>query len=120
MNILRIAMIVLAALYILPVALTALISLGPVDADDRWAQMVYAAVHPLGAAALMVLAATRLQSRVLVAPMTALLAVNIVADIAIAAEIALGFTKGDWWLSLAFSIMPAIGLLYTATLRRSA
>ena len=49
-----------------------------------------------------------------------LLAVNVVADLTFAQLIAGGSVKGDWWLPLIFSVVPAIGIVYALTLFRTA
>ena len=42
-----------------------------------------------------------------------LLLVNIAADVSMAALIAAGAVRGDWYLPLTFSVVPAAALPYT-------
>ena len=72
-------------------------------------------LHPPGALGLLVLmfvprlAATDLRIIVL------LLVLNVVADLVLAAFIAQGSVKGEWWLALVFGVVPAIGIVYVVT-----
>ena len=49
----------------------------------------------------------------------ALLTVNIVADLCTAQLIATGVVRGDWELAVAFSVVPAIGIVYALALLRT-
>ncbi len=77
------------------------------DAGEIWWRAAFV-VHPLTAILLLVLVLTPSRSVAMAA--TALIALNIVADVATAASIASGAIKGDWWLPLIFSIVPLVVL----------
>ena len=89
------------------------------DGGDVWSRLLLILIHPLCAAGLLLLVLMpRLASSVVVA-IAGLLAVNIVADLAFAQMIAAGTVKGDWWLPLIFSVIPAIGIIYALILLRA-
>lgn len=115
MQVFRIAMIALAA------AQAALVGLGMLtgafaDGGYWWERLPMLLAHPAAAAALIVLAAQARPSGRLAGIALALLLLNVAADASLAAAIGLGVTRGDWWLPLAFSAIPAVGVLYTLTL----
>ncbi len=108
----------LALLNALLVAFTAAVGLFA-DGGEIWERLVLSVVHPIGAAALVLLVAawTRLGGlpRTL---LVAALAVNIAVDGLLTLSILLGITRGDWWLPLVSTVVPAIGLVYFAFRRR--
>ena len=69
-------------------------------------------VHPIAAIALVLLAFVPRLPSGLVAVGMVLLGISMIADIIVSITILLGISKGDWWLPLTFSIIPAIGLIY--------
>ena len=48
--------------------------------------------------------------------LVALLTANVIADLGLAQLIAAGRVRGDWELALAFSMVPAIGIIYALAL----
>ena len=52
--------------------------------------------------------------------MMALLTANVIADLWVAQMISAGRVRGDWELALAFSVVPAIGIVYALALLRTA
>ena len=46
----------------------------------------------------------------------ALLTANVIADLRAAQLIATGVVRGDWELAVAFSVVPAIGIIYALAL----
>ena len=48
--------------------------------------------------------------------LVALLTANVIADLGLAQLIAEGSVRGDWELALAFSVVPAIGIIYALAL----
>ena len=86
------------------------------DGGTIWERLTLVVVHPLcaGRDARAGGAATSSQRGVYV--VSTLMAVNVLSDLSLVSAIALGALKGDWWLPLIFSVIPAIGLVYTLTL----
>ena len=73
-------------------------------------------LHPLGAAGVLLLVLQpRLATRPILA-LVALLTANVIADLGLAQLIAAGSVRGDWELALAFSVVPAIGIIYALAL----
>lgn len=91
------------------------------DGGTWWQYITLIVVQPLAAAALIALAAAPLGS--LTAIGQRLIATALAAVVALngfgAMMIAQGAIRGDWWLPLAFALIPAIGLAYLATLGRN-
>ncbi len=52
--------------------------------------------------------------------MMALLTANVITDLWVAQMISAGRVRGDWELALAFSVVPAIGIVYALALLRTA
>ena len=50
----------------------------------------------------------------------ALLTANVIADLRVAQLLAAGVVRGDWELLVAFSVVPAIGIIYALALLRTA
>ena len=112
-------MLVLAVIQAALAGFTALVG-SFADGGDVWSRLLLILIHPLCAAGMLLLVlAPRLASAVVVA-IAGLLAVNIVADLAFALLIAAGTVKGDWWLPLIFSVIPAIGIIYALIMLRAA
>ena len=113
----RIITLVLAVLQVLFTAFTAMVG-AFADGGDLWSRLLLIVVHPLCAVALLVLAVLPRPASAMAYAVAALLVGNIVADVTIAQLIAVGTVKGDWWLPLLFSVVPAVGLAYVLTLGR--
>ena len=73
-------------------------------------------VHPLAAAGLLVLLFLPRPTAATVLGVAALLMLNVAADLTFALMIARGTVKGDWWLPVMFSVVPAIGIVYAMAL----
>ena len=114
----RIVILVLAGLHLALALLTAVVG-NFADGGDALSRLLLTVVHPVCAVALVALLAVPRPSRGFALAVACLMAVNIVADAAVALAIATGATKGDWWLPMVFSVVPAIGIAYAvATARR--
>lgn len=83
------------------------------DGGEIWERVVLMAIHPLAAIGLLVMAFVPRIKPAGLQVIRALLALNIIADAALAALIYSGATKGDWWLPLLFAVIPVIGLGYS-------
>ena len=111
----RIITLVLAVLQVLFTAFTGMVG-AFADGGDVWSRLLLIVVHPLCAVALLVLALLPRPVPAIAYTVAALLLTNIVADVTLAQLIAVGTIKGDWWLPLTFSVVPAVGLAYALTL----
>ena len=90
------------------------------DGGDTWSRLLVTLVHPVCAAGLLLLIILPRPATAMILAIAALLAVNVLADAVVAQLIAAGTIKGDWWLPLTFSAVPAIGIVYALTLLRDA
>ena len=90
------------------------------DGGDLWSRLLVILIHPLCAAGMLLLVLLPRPATAVVLAIAGLLAVNVVADLTFAQLIAGGSVKGDWWLPLIFSVVPAIGIVYALTLLRAA
>ena len=90
------------------------------DGGDLWSRLLVVLLHPLCAAGMLLLVLLPRPSSAMILAIAGLLAVNVVADLTFAQLIAGGSVKGDWWLPLIFSVVPAIGIVYALTLFRTA
>lgn len=82
------------------------------DGGQWWERLVLVGVHPAAAVLLLILVMRKESARVLALVTTALLALNVVADVGLAAAIGSGAIKGDWALPLVFAVIPLIALPY--------
>ena len=113
----RTIVLVLAVLQVLLTAFTGMVG-AFADGGDLWSRLLLIVVHPLCAVSLLVLAVLPRPSPALAYAVAALLTGSIVADLAVALLIAADAMKGDWWLPLTFSVIPAVGLAYALTIGR--
>ncbi len=113
----RTIVLVLAVLQVLLTAFTGMVG-AFADGGDLWSRLLLIAVHPLCAVSLLVLAVLPRPSPALAYAVAALLVGNIFADLTLAQLIAVGTVKGDWWLPLTFSVIPAVGVAYALTIGR--
>ena len=111
----RIITLVLAVLQVLFTAFTGMVG-AFADGGDVWSRLLLIVVHPLCAVALLVLTLLPRPVPAIAYTVAALLMTNIVADVTLAQLIAVGTVKGDWWLPLIFSVVPAVGLAYALTI----
>ncbi len=90
------------------------------DGGDVWQRLLMSLLHPLGAAGVLLLVLLpRLATKKILA-IAALLTANVIADLRVAQLIATGVVRGDWELAVAFSVVPAIGIIYALALLRTA
>ncbi len=115
----RIAVGVLGVIHALFAGFTALVG-AFANGGDVWQRLLLVLLHPLGAAAvlLLVLRPRLATPRVLAA--VALLTLTVIADLRMAQLIAAGVVRGDWELAVAFSVVPAVGIAYGLALLRTA
>ena len=107
----RISVTVLAVIHAAFVGLTSLVG-AFANGGDVWQRLLLVLLHPLGAAGVLLLV---LRPRLATTPIlaaVALLTANVIADLGLAQLIAEGSVQGDWELALAFSVVPAIGIIY--------
>ena len=83
------------------------------DGGEWWGRAVFMGIHPAAAIGLLAMAFVPRIKPTGLQIIRALLAINIIADIALAALIYTGVSRGDWWLPLLFAIIPVVGLGYS-------
>ena len=118
MKVLRIVLMILGIVHILFVGLTAVVG-SFADGSDVWSRLLLTLLHPIAAIAILVLVFVRLPPKRITLTVVAILAINIVADVAVAGLIAGGSIKGDWPLPLTFTVIPAIAIVYAILILRS-
>ena len=101
-------------------ALAAFIALAGAFADggDVWSRLLLVLIHPVCAAGLLLLVLLPRPGTATTLTITALLVVNVGADLFTALMIWQGELRGDWWLPAIFAVIPAIGVVYALTLVR--
>ena len=115
----RISVLVLAVIHATFAGLTAMVG-AFADGGDVWQRLLMSLLHPLGAAGVLLLVLLpRLATKKILA-IAALLTANVIADLRVAQLIATGVVRGDWELAVAFSVVPAIGIIYALALLRTA
>ena len=115
---LRITLMVLGVFHILFVGLTAVVG-SFADGGDFWSRLLLILLHPIAAITILALAYIPHPPKSIANIAASILALNIVADVVVAAMIAISTIKGDWPLPLAFSITPAIALIYAVLVLRA-
>ena len=118
MKVLRIVLMVLGVVHILFVGLTAVVG-SFADGGDVWSRLLLTLLHPIAAIMILVLVFVRLPPKQIASVAVAILAINIVADVVVAALIGAGSIKGDWALPLVFSVVPALAIIYAILVLRS-
>lgn len=88
------------------------------DGGTIWERLLLVVLHPLAALSLLFLVSAPRVGAAVTATVALLLTSTVVADIALSLSIVQGTLKGDWELPLVLAVLPAIGLIYTATLLR--
>ena len=110
---------VLAVIHAAFAGLTAMVG-AFADGGDVWQRLLVSLLHPLGAAGVLLLVwLPRLDTKKILA-IVALLTANVIADLRAAQLLAAGVVRGDWELLVAFSVVPAIGIIYALALLRTA
>ena len=107
----RVLMHVLAILQMLFTAFTAMVG-AFADGGSPGERLLLVVVQPLAAVGLLVFMFSPQLSVAMVRIIVLALVVNVIADIVLAALIALGSVKGDWELPLVFAVIPALGIVY--------
>ena len=115
----RISVTVLAVSHAAFVGLTSLVG-AFANGGDVWQRLLVIFLHPLGAAGVLLLVLQPRLAKKTILALVALLAANVIADLGLAQLIAAGRVRGDWELALAFSVVPAIGIVYALALLRTA
>ena len=114
----RISVLVLAVIHAIFAGFTAVVG-AFANGGDVWERLLVILLHPLGAAGVLLLVfLPRLATKKILATV-ALLTANVIADLRAAQLIATGVVRGDWELALAFSVVPAIGIIYALALLRT-
>ena len=108
---------VLALMHLVPVAFSTLVA-GFADGGGWLERALLGLVHPITALFILVLVLSRDASPLLVRMTTGLAALNVIADVAMAAAIGTGAVRGYWWLPLMFALVPLIVLSYCYLLLR--
>ncbi len=111
----RVVMLVLAILYAVVAAFTALVGLFA-DGDDILSRLSLVLVHPLAAAALLLLVVRSTASRKTVLAIAAFLLATVAADLSFAIAIGSGAMKGSWEIPVVFAVVPTLGVLYALLL----
>ena len=107
----RISVTVLAVIHAVFAGFTALVG-AFANGGDVWQRLLVVLLHPLGAAGVLLLVLWPRLSTTTTLAVVALLTANVIADLGLAQLIAAGRVRGDWELALAFSVVPAIGIIY--------
>ena len=115
MTIFRTSVTVLAVIHAAFVGLTSLVG-AFADGGDVWQRLLLILLHPLGAAGVLLLVLRPPLARTSILALVALLTANVIADLGLAQLMAAGSVRGDWELALAFSVVPAIGIIYALAL----
>ena len=115
----RISVTVLAVIHAVFAGFTALVG-AFANSGDIWQRLVVVLLHPLGAAGVLLLVLRPRLATTTILAIVALLTANVIADLGVALLIAAGRVRGDWELAMAFSVVPAIGIVYGLTLLRTA
>ncbi len=115
----RIWVTVLAVIHTAFVGLTALVG-AFANGGDVWQRLLLVFLHPMAAVGLLLLVTRpRLAAKAILA-LVAVLTANVIADLVVALMISRGSVPGDWELALAFSVVPAVGIIYALALLRKA
>ena len=115
MKAIRATMLVLAIVQAGFAGLTALVG-AFADGGDVWSRLLLILLHPLSAAALLLLVLSPRPKAAFAVSVAGILTATVAADAALAVLIAQGAVKGDWGLPLAFAAIPTIGIAYALTL----
>ena len=107
-------MLVLAIVHALFVGLTALVG-AIADGGDIWSRLLIVLVHPLCAAGMLALFSFQRPATLAIVAAALTMVVNVAGDLSFAWLVAAGSVKGDWWLPLSFSVVPAVGIVYALT-----
>ena len=115
----RISVTMLAVIHAAFAGFTALVG-AFANGGDIWQRLLVVLLHPLGAVGVLLLVLRPRLSTTTILAVVVLLTANVIADLGLAQLIAGGSVRGDWWLALAFSVVPAIGIVYGLALLSTA
>ena len=115
MKVFRTTLLALAVVQAGFTGLTALVG-AFADGGDVWSRLLIVLLHPLSAAALLLLVLSPRPGAAFALGAAALLAAAVAADVVFAVLIAQGSVKGDWGLPLVFAAIPAAGIVYALRL----
>ena len=115
----RILVLVLAVIHAAFAGLTAMVG-AFADGGDVWQRLLVSLLHPLGAAGVLLLVWRPSLDTKQILAIVALLTANVIADLRATQLLAAGVVRGDWELAVAFSVVPAIGILYALARLRTA
>ena len=107
----RTLVLILAVFHAIFAGFTALVG-AFANGGDIWQRLLLVIVHPLGAAGVLLLVLRPRLAATNILAVVALLTANVIADLRLAQLIATGVVRGDWELAVAFSVAPAIGIVY--------
>ena len=111
----RTSVTVLAVIHAAFVGLTSLVG-AFADGGDVWQRLFLILLHPKGAAGVLLLVLRPPLATTSILALVALLTANVIADLGLAQLMAAGSVRGDWELVLAFSVVPAVGIIYALAL----
>lgn len=111
----RMVLLPLTVLHALFVGLTATVG-AFADGGDIWQRLVLILLHPVGAIGVTLLVFQPGIAAARILAIVALLTANVIADLWLARLLATGAVRGDWELAVAFSVVPAIGIVYALAL----
>ena len=112
-------MTVLAVIQTVFVGFTALVG-AFANGGDVWQRLLLVFLHPMAAVGLLLLGTRPCLAAKAILALVAVLTANVIADLSVALLISRGSVPGDWELALAFSVVPAIGIVYALALMRKA
>ena len=115
----RSVVLVLAVIHAIFAGLTAMVG-AFANGGDVWQRLLLILLHPLGAAGVLLLVLLPHLTTTKILAIVVLLTVNVLADLYLAQVLATGVVRGDWELAVAFSVVPAIGIVYALALLRTA
>ena len=118
MRLLRVTMLALAVTQAALAGLTAVVG-AFADGGDLWSRLVIVLLHPLSAASLILLVLSPRLTRERTLAIAALLLATVAVDLSLALAIGRGAVTGDWELAVAFSVIPALGVVYALILARA-
>ena len=115
----RSVVLVLAVIHAIFAGLTAMVG-AFANGGDVWQRLLLILLHPLGAAGVLLLVLLPHLTTTKILATVVLLTVTVLADLYLAQLLATGVVRGDWELAVAFSVVPAIGIVYALALLRTA
>ena len=86
------------------------------DGGDIWSRLLVSLLHPVCAVAILLLALRPRSANLTLLTILGIIVLTIAADLTYSFLIAGGSVKGDFWLPLAFAVIPAIAAIYALTL----